>query len=216
MRVERQTDDLILQLKEQVYFLMTSARLFDEGNEVEYKKLTVPIRTIVYDTGNMTSLLKQLGKKEILFLDTASAFNPTNLAPSNCLTIMKLSTSSGCEYVAPLGNLSPARANKKIPFDQWWQKNIICKDNQANTFTRSDLVLNVAQTDGGVHIDPKLKADYVALAKENSMGWTWASSRIQGGIEMSLGNPVPPSIRQIAYELLVTLRDEFPSLLGGD
>ncbi len=213
MRVKRQKDDLIQQLKEQIYFLMTSARLFDEDNEVEYKKLTVPIRTIVHDTKGMTSLLKQLGKEGIYFLDTSSPFNPTNFITSNCLAMMKMS-SRGCEYVAPLDNLSPARINKKIPFDQWWDKNIICKDNQANTFTRSSLVLNVAETNGGVHIDPKLKADYVSLAKKNSLGWTWSASRVQGGKEIDFGNPIPPSIRQIAHELLATLKDEFPSLLG--
>lgn len=213
MRIERQKEDLINQLKEQIFFLMTSAKRFDEGNEIEYKMLTVPIRTIVHDNNHTTSLLKQLGKKDVSFLDTASVFSPSNAITGNCLTLIKMSP-YGCGYIAPLDNLPPSRVNKKIPFEQWWLKNIIYKDNQANSFTRSDLVLNVAETDGGVHIDPKLREDYIDLAMKNSLGWKWQASRIQGGKEINFGNPIPPSIRQIAHELLVTLRNEFPLLFN--
>jgi hypothetical protein len=58
-------------------------------------------------------------------------------------------------------------------------------------------------TDGGAHVDEALKADYHNLTRKNSLGWFQVD---QWGKSEALENPVPPSIRQIAFETLETFK----------
>jgi len=203
-------DELLAHLKEQITFMKQSAISYDDGFEGEGKRLAVVIRVLVHDTPQSTSLSTLLGRKRrMLFYDSASKYDPRNLATSNCLTVMKLSANEA-EYVAPLDDLSSARdKNKKRSFDNWWERLIIYKDNKNNEFTRRDLVLAVANKEGGAHVDPKLDHAYADLSRFNSLGW----KLFVHGEEKDFNNtPVLPSIRQIAHEVLKTLKDEFPDL----
>ena len=205
-------EELLGYLKEQIRFLIDSSSSYDSGFQGEAKRLATVIRVLLHDTPRSTSLLTQLDKKTITFYDTAIDYDPNNLAPHIGLVMFRISTQSGAEYVAPLDNLSPSRIKKgKVSFDEWWNK-IVFKDNQNNFFTRGDLVLTVANKEGGTHIDPKLKKAYANLSRFNSLGWK--SSIRKGGVEIEadLNNPVSPSIRQIAHEVIKTLKDEFPDL----
>lgn len=74
-------------------------------------------------------------------------------------------------------------------------------------FTRKDIVLNVCNTDGGAHVDPGLAADYHALSRENSIGWSVGCA----GKDTPLANPEYAAVRQIAYELQMSLKDH----IGG-
>ena len=89
---------------------------------------------------------------------------------------------------------------------------IVLKDFAGNTFTRCKLIKTLADKEGGAHVDPKLDEDYVNLIKNNSMGLKYVTHR--GGItrETEMGNPVLHSLRQIAHEVTITLRDEFQEL----
>ena len=209
----RQTEkDLINHLKEQIAFMLASSESYDNGFEGEARRLAVIIRILVHDTSQSKSLLGQLGKKNIGFLDTAIKFNPNNPLTINCLTMMRFSSKNGLLsgiYVAPLNNLSPSRSNKKIPFEAWWAQNIIYRDNMKNTFTRRDLILNVANTDGGAHVDSKLDNAYAQFSRFNTLGWKIFKD---GMAEDFQNTPILPSIRQIAYELLMSLKDEFSNI----
>ena len=70
-------------------------------------------------------------------------------------------------------------------------------------FSRRDLVLAHANNDGGARVDAKLDEPYANLSRFNSMGWILELDGIQRMLENSV---VAPSIRQIAYEVLVSLK----------
>jgi len=202
--------ELLGHLKDQIAFMQESAIAYDSGFDGEAKRLAVVIRVLVHDTSQSTSLLSLLGRKrKMLFYDSASKYDPRNLATSNCLTVMKLSANEA-EYIAPLDDLSSARdKNKKRSFNNWWERLIIYKDNKNNTFTRKKLVLAVANKEGGTHVDPTLDQQYADLSRFNSLGW----KLFVHGEEKDFNNtPILPSIRQIAHEVLRTLRDAFPDL----
>lgn len=207
-RVSQTKEELLGHLREQIRFLIHSSSSFDKGFEGEAKRLATVIRVLFHDTSMSTSLLTLLKKKNISFYDTAIDYDPSNLLPHNGLTMIRISTRSGAEYVAPLDNLSPSRnKNEKVSFDEWWNK-IVFTDKEDNVFTRGDLVLTVANKEGGTHIDLKLDRAYANLSRFDSLGW----KSHRGGVEEDLNNPVLPSIRQIAHEVLKTLKDEFPDL----
>jgi len=199
--------ELLGHLKDQITFMLQSASSYDNGFEGEAKRLAIAIRVLVHDTPQSTSLLTQLNKKDILFYSSASNYNPLSLMTVNCLTTMRIGP-DGADYVAMLDNLPPGRW-KKMSFDRWWKREIMYRDNTGNTFTRKDLVLAVANKEGGAHIDPKLDQAYANLSRFNSLGW----KAVISGVDQDFKNtPVLPSIRQIAHEVLKTLKDEFPSL----
>jgi hypothetical protein len=60
-RVLRSREDSERQLQEQVGFLRTSSRLYDEGEQAEAKRLAGALRILLYDQGSCHSLLGQLG-----------------------------------------------------------------------------------------------------------------------------------------------------------
>ncbi len=201
-------DELLTHLSDQIEFMINSAISYDNDFEGEAKRMAANIRILVYDTTSCSALLTQLKKMDILFYDSAYSFNPENPLPSTCLIMQRFTkqatTDLRGDYVAPLDNLSPARSkNKKVSFGRWWNRNIVFKDITGNLFTRKDLVLTVADKEGGAHVDPKLDQAYVNLTKFNSLGW----KVYVGGKAEDLDNPVPPSIRQITHEVLKTLKD---------
>ncbi|GAG01241.1 unnamed protein product [marine sediment metagenome] len=208
------SDELSGHLKDQIAFMKLSANSYDNGFEDEAKRLAVIIRVLLHDTSNSTSLLTQLNKKNIRFHDYSLPYNPNNVIPYNGLTMMRLSAAEGASYVAPLNGGPPTRSKtKKLAFNVWWNNMFVIKDKSGNTFSREDLVLNIADTDGGAHIDPKLNADYASLSRFNSLGWKFFRNDIEDDFRNS---PVLPSIRQIAHEVLKTLKDEFPELFQSN
>lgn len=88
-----------------------------------------------------------------------------------------------------------------LQFDKWWNSNVI-KDNNGRFFCRRDLTLNVANTDGGGHVDPTLDEAYLDLSRNNSLGWIIQ----KGDVQEPFPPPVMACIRQIAHEVLNTLK----------
>lgn len=201
-------DELITHLGEQIDFVISSAISYDNGFEGEAKRLSATIRVLVHDTKSCSALLTQLKKMNILFFDSASAFDPRNPSTCSCLLLKRLSKeeTKGLEadYIAPLDNLPPTRnKDKKVGFGRWWNRNTVFKDKEGNLFSRRDIVLTVADKEGGAHIDPKLDQAYANLTRFNSLAWKVHTE----SKEKNMGNPVPPGIRQIAHEVIKTLKE---------
>jgi hypothetical protein len=203
-------EELLGHLKDQVAFMKQSAASYDNGFEDEAKRLAVIIRVLVHDTSNSRSLLTLLNRKNIKLYDSSIPYHPENLLSHNGLVMIKMSTNEGASYVAPLDDGPPIRSRtKKIPFNMWWENMFVIKDKNGETFTRKDLVLNTANKDGGAHIDPSLDEAYANLSRFNSIGWKVFRNDIEDSFRNS---PVSASVRQIAHEVLKTLKDEFPEL----
>lgn len=212
-------NELLDHLRDQIAFMQSSAESYDKGFEGEAKRLAVIIRILVHDTERSTSLLTLLHKKKtVFFYDTSAAYRPETIIVSfsgllqQSIQISQTGQATA-QYVAPLDFLPPDRkTDKKIGFGRWWERNIIIRDNKRNTFTRKEIVLTVADKEGGAHIDPTLNNAYTQLSRFNSLGWKFFKS----DVTIDFGNnPALPSVRQIAHEVLKTLRDEFPSLFDN-
>jgi hypothetical protein len=68
-------------LREQIGFLRTSSRLYDEGNQSEAARLATAVYMICHDGGqNYVSALRHVGVKEkVLFPDTTSLKKTQNI-----------------------------------------------------------------------------------------------------------------------------------------
>jgi len=205
------TKELTSHLKDQIYFLINSAISYDKGFEGESKRIAATIRILIKDKTSCSALLTQLGKYDILFYDSATPFEQQNLMPCNCLCMVRLQIrpkedlkESKGDYIAPLEWLAPSRnSDRKVSLDRWWNRNIVIRDKDGITYTRKDIILKVAENEGGAHVDPKLTQSYANLTKFNSMGWKMHSA----DNITDFGNPVPSNIRQIAHETIKSLID---------
>ena len=182
--------------------MQRSAASFDEGYVDEGKRIAVVIRVLVHDTAQSKSLLGLLNLKDINFFDTSADYTQDIFGSFNGLALQSFSSSTGGEYVPRFkvpGN--PAEPYSFKPFGIWWQK-IILVDFQKQKFSRRQIILALANKDGGAHVDPDLNGDYAALTRENSMGWFYTVNGETGpfkDIELV-------SARAMAEEMLVTLK----------
>jgi hypothetical protein len=202
---KRSRTDLLDMLAENREFLQRSAYAFDHGYEAEAKRMAVVLRVLLHDTDLSHSLLKQLNvKTQMNFLDTAAPINPANLLPTPGLVMMKMTrTSVGADgqYVAPLGMERPHPPRLRT-FAEWWRHPVMKVDG---TWSRKELVLTLANTEGGAHVDPDLNGRYESLAKANGIGWTASAG---ANSQPFAGNVVAVAVRQVAYEVVTTLDRE--------
>jgi len=191
--------DLKAHLDEQLGFLQRSSDAYDEGFDGEAKRLAVTLRVLLHDTARSRSLLSQLGLKGTNFFDTAGEPIAGNLVPEH--NLIAIESGLGPPRYVPLldGHLT-----SMTPFERWWNTQVFI-DRDKRGLTRRDLVLIAADKDGGAHVDATLSGTYADLSRQNSMGYQ--THPIHDG--KALQNPERAVIRQIAHEVLKTLRPEY-------
>lgn len=198
---ELTNEDLQEHLAEQLEFLESSASSYDSGFEGEIKRLAVSVRVLVHDTRNSTSLLKLLGQKQVDYVDTSLPFDEKNKMSHSGLVQMSLGNRQS--KILPFLDGSPF--SRTASFDLWWN-GIVFVDKNRNEFSRKDIVLSLANKEGGAHVDKKLDAKYAELRKNNSLGWVDVDTH---GNETPSADQVPATMRQIAHEVLKTFKNDY-------
>lgn len=211
-----QTPEEIRQHAEhQLGFLIDACERFDAGEEHYEKPIATALRVLLHDTRNSHSLLEQLGRiGPAGWLDTAGPVSALNIMSQNNLATLSPNTGT---YLALLDGWQPGprearesafgrivnqSVGRTLPFDEWWDMAVV-RDSKWEHFSRRDLVLIVANQDGGAHVDPALDEAYYRLTRENSSGWRIMPA---GDEEWTpAASPVPASLRQIAHEVLRSL-----------
>ncbi|MDQ6749441.1 MAG: hypothetical protein M3Z33_01600 [Actinomycetota bacterium] len=195
MAYELTQDDLITHLREQVDFLRSSAAAYDQGEDAEAERLAITLRTLLHNTSDSPSVLEQLGEQQPLaFVDTAPALNPRNLLSFMGLLTVE-SSHAGARWVA-----MPRGSGHSKPFDAWWNDTVV-KDSNGEEFSRKGFVLGLAN-DGNP--DPT-RNDERARSTARDVG--------DSDPPELLANPAPSVVRQIAYEVLETLK-QLPYVVG--
>jgi hypothetical protein len=191
-------------LEDTLQALELSANAFDNGFQGEAKRLAAAIRVLVHDTPSSKSLLGQLGQKTIPFYDTSIPRHPKTIMTYSGLTAMSI-TPQGATQVAPLDHFPSDCRSQWVSFDEWWNR-VIFVDQKGNETTRKDLILAVANKDGGAHVDPVLGENYANLSRRNSLAWRFSGARG----DVPLEGPEKAAVRQIAHEVLKSLNPAMP------
>ncbi len=199
-------DELQQHLRDTVQSLELSAHAFDKGLEGEAKRLAAAIRVLVHDTSKSKSLLGQLEQKAISFYDTCAPRQNHTYITWYGLTAINL-TLQGATHVALLDNLPPDCPPHWVSFDEWWNR-VVFVDQKGNETSRKDLILSVANKDGGTHVDRVLDEKYANLSRRNALGWRFYNARGEGPLE----GPEKAAVRQIAHEVLKSLNPTMPSI----
>lgn len=207
-KIPRTHADLLDRFNQQLRFIEKSAHEYDKGDLDEAIRMAIHIRTLLHHTTNSSSVLFQLGlEKSTKFIDSKLPDLPSGiLTVSHGLISVNMKDD---HYVPNLGmELMPT-----VDFDTFWQKEIVIIDKEKNSFTRKDIILLVADTDGGAHVDPKLDTKYVELSRNNSLGWIKID---ETGKVKQINEAVLATIRQIGHEILRTFISSYTAEQSGD
>ena len=139
-------------------------------------------------------------------LDSALNVNPKNLMSHHGLVGLKIGNSEG-SYFAPLGERMPDSPNKYVFFPNWWNK-VVIVDSKKSQFSRRELILALANKDGGGHVDAMLDDKYANLSRNNSIGWIFSNGTVDApmeGVELF-------SARQIAFEVSASIDRQLAKL----
>ena len=193
-QISLSTAELKTIFKIEIQFLKNSCESFDNDFKDEAMRIATVIRVLLHDTSSSVSLLEQLNLKSIKFYDSAEDFDPKSLMSHHGLVGLTLGGGTNASFYAGLGK----KEYKMVLFDEWWNKNVI-GDKPENQFTRKDLVLILANKEGGAHVDPSLKEEWYELTRLNSSGWEYTS---EDGSSQPVEGVEKYSMRQIAFEVL--------------
>ncbi len=203
IKIKQTLNELEDKLKEQFELLKILVESYDSGNTVVAKSIATSIRVLLHDTKNSKSLFGQLGLKNKNFLDTSISNQDGNLSSFHGLMGISVGNEKS-KYIPWLDGYPPIIFNF-VPFDEYWNR-IIFVDKNKNSFSRKDIILNIADQDGGAHVDPDIDEKFKNLARENSLGWIGNLN----GISYDLEGAELAATRQIAHEILRSSLPDYP------
>lgn len=237
-RALRDPRELQQLLDEDLDQLQDHCTAFDLGKLDRGRPISAILRRFFDDasrrSGRDPSLVHQLGRDWGSFADSGgpAARVPGALSLPVC-TLLSPILAVDKAFYAPCGWLKRPVYRS---FADWWEMPVFI-DTRGAVMSRHDLVRNLANTDGGVHIDQTLPRGYRQFSRENSLGLHLVVDR-DGVVAGSGVPPRPPShpgvfvsrhsdfvpitddthrwipvegrpemlcMRQIAYEVLLTL-----------
>ncbi len=226
MKIQRTKSDLETALKEQLELLVIDCKTFDEGKEVVGKSIATRLRVLFHDKGkNSRSLLGQVGLKYRPYFDTGKQRRKRrDIKPTGSyLVTVKGTNNDGTLHVTFRPKLSegpPMEPLKLSAFETWWNDPVIIAGS-GQRFHRRDVILHVADTDGGAHVDAELDEQYLGV-KQGSLLNVWSrGDTLYFGPTPADGNFLPAIglevtvIRQIAHEVLLTLALARADLVKG-
>jgi hypothetical protein len=199
-RYRQNTAEILNALSDRFDLLVSACAMFDAQHFVQAKRLAVDLRVLLHHTKASTSILGQLESKDaMLFEDSCGPLSPKLIGSSGALCMPSMSTGWNDSWI-PIyerryltGPLEPKQ------FEPWWTAPLL-RDNRQRTYSRKQMVLGIANQDGGAHVDPELDEDYAELSRNNSAGHETSTS--PHGPWIAAGSPVPASVRQIAHEVV--------------
>lgn len=199
-RIKRSKADLVDELNVQIALLVNACLSFDNGLKPIGKHIALSLRTLLHHQGMNRALLEQLGLRSKRFMDTAGDLNPKNLMTECNLCAMRVG-GGNTDFIPLCESGGGPMGARWLPFTEWWNQDVL-KDEKKRKFNRRELILNVAETDGGAHVDPDLDEAYMDLSRNNSLAWMIT----EGDVERPFPSPTMPCMRQIAHEVLETLK----------
>ncbi len=178
--------------------LMTiAAKLYDEGNQDEAINLAVSTRALFHSIAKAESLISQLQiKNNIFILSTTTQYIPAK--PGSYYGLLGEILAEGEESkgdLLPMCQVDKEFVNKWHGFDDWWNE-LVVNDN-GFSLSRKEVVLTIANQNGGAHIGADYDENYAALVRDAS-GWIHADNQES----IFSYNRAYATMRQIAFEIM--------------
>jgi hypothetical protein len=149
-------------MREQLSFLESSAKAFDEGREEEGLRLATVMRVLFHDTFN-----RKTGKPISISLMTQLAMSDTTMlsTPRTDLADWRDFLSVRIDLNSPSPTALIPRLDLQlveVPLATWWGSDSVTNAD-GTSVSRRRLICSAANKDGGAHVDPKLDRFYEEL-----------------------------------------------------
>lgn len=204
-KIDLTRSELEGQLSRQITLLKSHIETYRSIPDVAVD-IATKVRLLCYDTKSQKSLLSQLDlKNETKVLDTPNLKSENNEHAPFCGLVYLVLDFNSAYFIPKFNNIPNFFPVKHLNFDDWWSA-VIIRDYKGRELTRRDLILEVADTDGGAHVDNALKETYHFVSRQHSLTWKFKKDNQPEipvtGVELA-------SICQIGYELTTALDTTF-------
>jgi len=195
-------------LSEQCGFLRKSCAAFYAGDQAEAVRIAVTIRVLVHSTNASNALLKQL-KAEYLELSVSDkvALLPAEHAQGELRIEVPVGFTLSNIGIMPFAPDLTSPSYARVSLKDWWTRACLKVPLNGNIarYSRKDMVLVLANKEGGAHVDPELPANYVALIDSQPVKF-W-----HNGVPLDSVNIAKWMVAQSGVELLKSIEDNFNS-----
>ncbi len=197
--------------QEQLSMLNKSCQNFDKGEILEANHIAIHLRILWHNSKTSKGLVSQLNLIDKV-VDTSFIVPPTFTVDEQQLPISderRLFAIGGNRNYSPLFDYGPSGLSK-CTLLEWWEGSVL-SDSEGHKFTRKDLVLAIANTDGGAHVDSHLDLNYYKLTREGNYGVIRLVPTDDPKVfkKVETPSPVAVTLRQIGHESLKTLIPEY-------
>lgn len=216
-RVERTKGELLNELHTQISFLIDECKEYDSGKLDYHKKIALTLRILLHNTQYSQSLCHQLTSAFVFnlpdFLDISELHGKfvgeaqnNYVRSSACIYSIQHDEHSSM-WAEPL----PKRLNQNhkfhfCAFKSWWNMPVMLVHK--DVLTRKNIVLLIANQDGGAHIDSSMDINLAKL-KRGTANALKVSLKMKNGIIktycVQLDKMLSAAIRTIAEETLYML-----------
>ena len=187
---------------------------YDKGNTFAVVLIAVVLRTLLKTKGSTISVLEQLGLHTMPFVDSSlpkGSFSFWHFGDNVCnhtflmqnvyggLLIKKVTNKDNGLNLDFLPLLDANKNSRTLPFEEWYQGVVF--ESKEYSFTREDCVNKVADKDGGAHLDRNVPETYAYFREPTAL-----QIIVDGQVAVFNQNPVYVSIRQIAWEVLESVK----------
>ncbi len=219
---KRTQPELFEQLRRQHGFLERLGQSFDAGHTDDAWGLATTIRVLVHDTNKSASLLKQLRIKDRMrLLDTGDPVEDQTFHTPRGSKLQINAFGTGILILAGRGTVATWKPRlgedpeiqRWISFGDWWKQAVLRSwADPERLWQRRDLVLALANKEGGAHVDPEVDKHFDSVLRRHA--GRFAIRGPEGPAKVT-SSPVPPTVRQIAYELQLSLERQCPDLTSS-
>jgi len=176
--------ELISLLQQQLKDIEILCVEYDRGDETVIQSIAEKIMPVFHNTDHSKALMNLLKINHLNLYCSSEIYNPKSLTNFIGLLILEHKVGKSWNYSAKLG----VSELKKVSQENWWNNKKVVIDSDGIAFTRGKIIKSLAG------------ADPILL---NTSGWTVKDAE---GNKSTI-NPIPETVRQIAFELLESFRD---------
>jgi hypothetical protein len=203
--VEKKTF-LLEKLEEQCHLLRKSVADFSSGDLTEAVRMAVAIRVLVHETGSQKPLLKQLDANYLQLVILDEKPKPKENLPPGVKSAVIMSIPVGVQISNKGVFFNPKLTVETYApsiLGSWWTRPSLILPGLGG-FSRKEIVLGLADKEGGAHVDINLSRRYRQLieSKQFQVGWN-----AEGVTPLNLSRYMSA---QAAVELLDCLDRNFP------
>lgn len=176
----RNRDQLLEKLQEQMCHLRTSIAAFYQGQFSESLRVATTLRILVHETGKSKALLPQLRSDglELPILDSERELRPGDDEVFRYAIGIRVGPGVA---VWPAVDLGSSHYSMTI-IGAWWNRIVFRFHSRIGpqmTYRRKQVVLMLADREGGAHVDPNENPDYIRLLEHLPLGFSGNGIRIE-------------------------------------